>query len=143
MKISSTKTEHRAINALKAIIDEHSTMEHQINENDKEMSWDGFISLYKENNGDQSKPNFDARVPVQIKGHHDPEHKYIGKSGIIPSVTPGCIRSQKRSRIDAFSVLRRRDKQRQKNTKSLSLTTQNNDERSNNQQTKQCVWTRH
>jgi hypothetical protein len=46
MKISSTKTEHRAINALKAIIDEHSTMEHQINENDKEMSWDGFISLY-------------------------------------------------------------------------------------------------
>ena len=35
------------------------------------------------------------------------------------------------------------DKQRQKNTKSLSFTTQNNDERSNNQQTKQCVWTRH
>lgn len=86
MKIPSTKTEHRAINALKAIIDEHSTMDHQINENDKEMSWDGAIWLYKENNGDQSKSNFDARIPVQIKGHYDSEHKYIGKKRIRYSV---------------------------------------------------------
>ena len=82
MRIPSTKTEHRAVNALEAIVDEHSTMEHQINGNDKEMSWDGYIWLYKENNGDQSKSNFDARVPVQIKGHHDSEHKYIGKDRI-------------------------------------------------------------
>ena len=86
MNIPSTKTEHRAVNALEAIIDEHSTMEHQINGNDKEMSWDGYIWLYKDNNGDQSKSNFDARVPVQIKGHHDPEHKYIGKDRISYSV---------------------------------------------------------
>lgn len=86
MQIPSTKTEHRAINALEAIIDEHSTMEHQINGNDKEMSWDGYIWIYKKNNGDQSKPNFDARIPVQIKGHHDPEHRYIGKERISYSV---------------------------------------------------------
>ena len=86
MRIPSTKTEHRAVNALEAIIDEHSTMEHQINGNDKEMSWDGYIWLYKDNNGDQSKSNFDARVPVQIKGHHDPEHKYIGKDRVSYSV---------------------------------------------------------
>ena len=86
MRTPSTKTEHRAVNALEAIVDEHSTMEHQINGNDKEMSWDGYIWLYKENNGDQSKSNFDARVPVQIKGHHDPEHKYIGNDRISYSV---------------------------------------------------------
>lgn len=86
MRIPSTKTEHRAVNSLEAIVDEHSTMEHQINGNDKEMSWDGYIWLYKDNNGDQSKSNFDARVPVQIKGHHDPEHKNIGKDRISYSV---------------------------------------------------------
>lgn len=58
MKIPSTKTEHRAVNALEVIIDNHSTMEHQFNENDKEMSWDGYIWLYKNNNGDQSKTVF-------------------------------------------------------------------------------------
>lgn len=67
MKIPSTKTEHRAVNALEVIIDNHSTMEHQFNENDKEMSWDGYIWLYKNNNGDQSKTNFDARVNLNTK----------------------------------------------------------------------------
>ena len=86
MQISSTKTEHRAVNALEAIIDEHSIMDHQINGNDKEMSWDGYIWLYKENNGDQSKQNFDARVPVQIKGHNDFKQKYIRKDRIKYSV---------------------------------------------------------
>ena len=86
MKIPSTKTEHRAVNALEVIIDDHSTMEHQFNENDKEMSWDGYIWLYKNNNGDQSKRNFDARVPVQIKGHHDSDHKFIGRDRITFSV---------------------------------------------------------
>ena len=74
---SSTKIEHRAVNALEAIIDEHLTMEHQFNENDKEMSWDGYIWLCKENNGVQSKHNFDARISVQIKGHTDPHHKFL------------------------------------------------------------------
>ena len=61
---SSTKTEQRAVNALEAIIDEHSTMVHQFNGNDKEMSWDGYIWLYKKNDGAQSKSNFDGRVSV-------------------------------------------------------------------------------
>ncbi len=74
---SSTKIEHRAINALESIVDEHLTMEHQFNGNDKEMSWDGYIWLYKKNDGLQSKPNFDGRVSVQIKGHIDSEHKFL------------------------------------------------------------------
>lgn len=91
MKIPSTKTEHRAVNALEVIIDDHSTMEHQFNGNDKEMSWDGYIWLYKNNNGDQSKQNFDARVPVQIKGHNDSNHKFIGKDRIIFPVELGDL----------------------------------------------------
>ena len=79
MQISSTKTEHRALNALESIIDDHSTMDYQFNGNDKEMSWDGFIWLYRINNGDQSKQNIEARIPVQIKGHNDSKHLFIGK----------------------------------------------------------------
>lgn len=79
---SSTKTEQRAVNALEAIIDEHSTMVHQFNGNDKEMSWDGYIWLYKKNDGAQSKSNFDGRVSVQIKGHNDPQHKFLNSEKI-------------------------------------------------------------
>lgn len=79
---STTKTETRALNAIERIIDEHETMSHQFNACDKEMSWDGYIWLFKENNGSQTKDNLDARVPVQIKGHYDPKHKYFGKKKI-------------------------------------------------------------
>ena len=79
---STKKTEHRALNALEAIIDEHCTMDHQFNGDDKEMSWDGYIWLYKKNNGDQSGKNFDARVPVQIKGHYDRNHEHLNRDTI-------------------------------------------------------------
>ena len=82
MQIPSTKTEHRAVNALEAIIDGHPTMDYQINGNDKEMAWDGYIWLFKNNNGDQSKQSLDSRVPVQIKGHNDSAHKFINKERI-------------------------------------------------------------
>ena len=79
---STTKIEHRALNALEEIIDNHLAMEHQFNGNDKEMSWDGYIWLYKTNNGKQTKENFDGRVPVQIKGHSDLKHKYVNEGRI-------------------------------------------------------------
>ena len=79
---SSTKTEHRALNRLESIIDDHPTMDHQFNGNDKEMSWDGYIWLYKGDHDVQSAENFDARVSVQIKGHNDPAHKYLKCSTI-------------------------------------------------------------
>ena len=56
--ISSNIIEHRAINALEAIIDEHSTMDHQISANDKEMSWDGCIWIYQKNNVNGKSPAF-------------------------------------------------------------------------------------
>lgn len=44
---------------------------------DKEMSWDGYIWIYKDINGTQDKRNYDDKVPVQIKGHVDKNRKYI------------------------------------------------------------------
>lgn len=80
--LSSNKTEHRALNRLESIINEHPTMDHQFNGNDKEMCWDGFIWLFKGNHDVQSAGNFDARIPVQIKGHNDPAHKYFERNTI-------------------------------------------------------------
>ena len=79
---SNNKTEHRALNALERIIDMHDTMDYQFNENDKEMSWDGFIWLYKTNETVQSKKTFESRLPVQIKGHNDKGKKYIKREKI-------------------------------------------------------------
>lgn len=79
-KPSNSKIEDRAIGALRSIIDIHLTMGHQFNSMDKEMSWDGFIWLYK--NKLQDKRNFDDKIPVQIKGHIDENKKYINKKRI-------------------------------------------------------------
>lgn len=79
---SNTKIEERAIGALRNLIDEHLTMGAQFNTMDKEMAWDGYIYIYKINNGDQSKKNLDDKVPVQIKGHIDKEEKYLNRKGI-------------------------------------------------------------
>lgn len=90
---STTKTEHRALNALEAIIDEHNTMEHQFQGNDKEMAWDGHILLFKKNNGDYSVDNLESRVPVQIKGHNDPKKKYINRNKTNYSVRISDLRA--------------------------------------------------
>lgn len=90
---STTKTEQRAVNALEGIIDQHLAMTHQFNGNDKEMSWDGYIWLYKKNSTKQSKQDFDGRVPVQIKGHNDQEHKYINSKKISYPVDIGDLKA--------------------------------------------------
>lgn len=91
--VSNAKIEHRALNALENVIDVHRTMSHQFNSLDKEMSWDGVILIYKDNEGDTSKANLDDEARVQIKGHiDDPEknksgkHAYFGRQRITYSV---------------------------------------------------------
>lgn len=84
---STTKIEHRTVNALERIIDDHLTMDHHFNQDDKGVSWDGYISLFFNNTGDQSKHNLEGRVPVQIKGHQDRAHKYINKAVIRYAVS--------------------------------------------------------
>ena len=79
---SNNKIEDRAISAITNIIDEHMTMGHKFNSMDKEMSWDGYIWLYKDVNGTQDKRNYDDKISVQIKGHIDENEEYIGKRKI-------------------------------------------------------------
>lgn len=79
MNVSNSKIENRALNALENIIDAHNTMSHQFNSLDKEMSWDGSILIFKDNEGGTDKANFDDEVRVQIKGHIDDPAK--NKSG--------------------------------------------------------------
>ena len=79
-KQSTTKIEKKAISVLESIINEHPKMDHKFNTDDKEIAWDGYIILFK--NCDQSKKNFDNRVPVQIKGHNDEKQRYIHKEKI-------------------------------------------------------------
>lgn len=86
-KPSNSKIEDRAIGALSNIIDDHQTMAHQFNSMDKEMSWDGYIWIYKNVNGGQDKNNFDDKVPVQIKGHIDEDEKYCNKKYITYPVS--------------------------------------------------------
>lgn len=93
MNISNSKIEDRALNALESIIDAHNTMSHQFNSLDKEMSWDGYILIYKNNEKGIDKTNFDDAIRVQIKGHIDDPAKnkskkkdYLGKQRILYSV---------------------------------------------------------
>lgn len=79
---SNNKIEDRALGALRNIIDDHVTMGHEFHSMDKEMSWDGYIWIYKDINGTQDKRNYDDKVPVQIKGHVDKNRKYIDEQKI-------------------------------------------------------------
>ena len=83
---STTKIESRAISALQNIINAHLTMDAQFNSHDKEMAWDGYIYIFKKNNGDISKANWDDRVPVQVKGHIDRKDKYLNKQRVTYQV---------------------------------------------------------
>lgn len=84
--LSNSKIEDRALGVLENIIDRHQTMARQFNSRDKEMSWDGYIWIYKDIYGNQDKKNYDDRVPVQIKGHIDRKKSYMNKKCITYSV---------------------------------------------------------
>ena len=92
-KPSTTKIEKRALNVLEAIINKHSAMDHTFNSDDKEISWDGYILLYESSDGNQSKKDFDSRVPVQIKGHIDDKQRYINKDKITYAVALDDLRA--------------------------------------------------
>lgn len=112
-KPPNAKTEQRALNALESIIDEHLTMSYQFNSQDKEMSWDGYIDIFKVNNGDQSKANFDDRVPVQIKGHNDEKKSKINKENIRYKVELDDLRAYSTEKGVLYFQIFLCDKQRE------------------------------
>ena len=91
--MSTVKTESIALNALEAIIDDEPSMEFQFNSNDREMSWDGFISLHRIGSKTNSKQDFEGRVPVQIKGHTDAKGNQIDKNKIKYKVVIDDLRA--------------------------------------------------
>lgn len=87
VKLSNSKIENRAVDVLRNVIDNHYTMDHQFNAMDKEMSWDGYIWIYKDSDKKSQKTKYDDKVPVQIKGHIDEKEVYINKKIISYSVS--------------------------------------------------------
>lgn len=80
--VPKSKIENRAIGTLRNVIDDHPTMLHNFNTMDKEMSWDGYITISINNDKEIGKGNYDDNVSVQIKGHIDENEKYINKNRI-------------------------------------------------------------
>lgn len=64
--MSRTKEEQIAITKFRALIDEIPSFKHDFSENDKGISWDGFINMF--NGNIDKKSNFDYAIDVQIKG---------------------------------------------------------------------------
>lgn len=58
--------ESRSIDILKNELHKCKTIETHFSENDRGISWDGFIYLFKKE--DCNKKDFEERIPVQIKG---------------------------------------------------------------------------
>lgn len=65
-KRSSKKTEHRAITKIRYLIDELNYIDYNFSENDKAISFDGTIDLFKGNI--DLKENWEGSIKVQIKG---------------------------------------------------------------------------
>lgn len=61
-----------AANAVQECILNIDRFHPQISENDKTLSWDGFIEVFK--SGEKTKANFDGRVDVQVKGTMNNNH---------------------------------------------------------------------
>lgn len=87
MAVLKRKIEDRSITALQTIIDEHPTMEGHINKCDKELSWDGFIRIFLDDDSESDKKNFDDDIPIQIKGHIDKDRKYMDEDRVKTSVS--------------------------------------------------------
>ncbi len=90
---STNKIEHQALTALETILNQLQSVDYKFNHTDKEMTWDGYILLYGPDANIQSKSSFEGRVPVQIKGHDDSVHKYIGKKRITSAVSLADLRA--------------------------------------------------
>lgn len=67
--MNNVKIEKGAILKLQNMIYEHDLMHEQLQECDKEASWDGDILLYREN--DFRVENIEYKIPVQVKGKND------------------------------------------------------------------------
>ena len=83
-RLEQTKTEKRAIHFLESPIVDCDYLDSSINSMDKELSWDGYIYTY--NDKIFSNKSLEDKIPIQVKGHRDDDHKEINKKSIQFSV---------------------------------------------------------
>ena len=72
--ISSLKTEQKAIHKINDLIINIPTAYSKIDENDKNISWDGTIDFY-ENENIEKKDNYLFSIDVQVKGRSTPKKR--------------------------------------------------------------------
>ena len=78
--IDKAKIEERAIYFLKKPIVDCDYLSSSINSMDKELSWDGYIYMYRSKQfGNKS---LEDKIPIQVKGHVDKNQKEINKKNI-------------------------------------------------------------
>lgn len=70
--MDSKTIEKFAANAVEESILNTDLLHPEISENDKTLSWDGFIEVYKSNK--KIKTNFDGKVDIQVKGTMNNNH---------------------------------------------------------------------
>ena len=85
-RLEQTKTEKRAIHFLESPIVDCDYLDSSINSMDKELSWDGYIYTY--NDKIFSNKSLEDKIPIQVKGHRDDDHKEINKKSNEEKGTP-------------------------------------------------------
>ena len=97
------KTEKAATLELKNVVFAHRLLDDHINEEDKELSWDGSISIYNSENF--SKESWVDDVPVQVKGTIDEAGKLQNKKIIQFKTDIGDLKNYFKDRGVIYFVI--------------------------------------
>ncbi|MBE5849871.1 MAG: DUF4365 domain-containing protein [Lachnospiraceae bacterium] len=81
MNIPNDKIEDMAVRAIEALADENTALVPRIAAHDKDLSYDGYIELYRIGKT-HNKESYEDRIFVQVKGHIDDKEEYINKQRI-------------------------------------------------------------
>mgnify|MGYP000941603470 FL=1 len=103
LKRENIKTEKAATLELKKLVFCHSLLDDHINEGDKGLSWDGYISIY--NSEIFSKDSWVDDVPVQVKGTVDVDGKFYEKKTIQFKTDIGDLRNYFKDRGVIYFVI--------------------------------------
>lgn len=102
-KKENIKIEKAATLELKNVVFSHSLLDDHISEGDKDLSWDGSISIYSSKNF--SKESWVDDVPVQVKGTVDEEGKLQNKKIIQFKTDIGDLRNYFKDRGVIYFVI--------------------------------------
>ena len=91
MNITNDKIEDWAVREIETLTDDNNAIVPDLKTHDKGMSYDGFLTLFKQNSP-HDKANYEDTISVQIKGHIDDKEEYIDKQHITYQVDIADLR---------------------------------------------------